>query len=372
MPVPANRTFRLLRQRAALYLHLVRAARAGRVSPVVADLFLTTRCNARCSYCYTDKTITRADEMDTAQWMGVMSGLVAAGSRMFNVMGGEPLLRDDLPRLLAHAASLDVLCDLNTNCFLLPERKRELVGVSQIFTSLDGRQTAHDLNRGAGSFNRTMAGIEAALSEGIPVRINCTVTRHNVDDVEYLAGLAEEMNLFLTFTPLIRVRDALRQEASALELGDAETREAFAAIKQAKRRSRRIMNSDAALDFLIRYPVPLGTMVMRDATGPEAAYYDAPCPYGRLQHFVVSNGDVFPCHNMWNEPSFRPLNVLRDGLGPALTNASRLPCRFCWLANLVEWNEITSPGWLAKGALMTFKQLLGGGARAKLPPESGR
>lgn len=346
-----------IRQRAALFLQLVKARKQGQIRPVVSNLFLTTRCNGVCNYCYTDKTIGTSQELSTSQWKSVIDDLHHLGCRMVNLMGGEPLLRSDFPEILEHAIGKNIVCDVNTNCFLVPKHIEKLKAASQIFTSVDGDEAAHDLNRGSGSFRKTIAGIEAATNAGIPVRINCTVTRANVGKIDYLIGLAERFDSFLTFTPLIRIRENLLEKAAHLQMSEQEARQAFADIKQAKSQTNRIMNSDASLDFFINYPVELGCIVRRDETGPAADYYSHPCPYGRLQHFVVSNGDVFPCHNMWNEPSFTPMNVLTDGTAEAVENASRLWCKYCWLANLVEWNEFTSFSWLAKGAYMTLKQI---------------
>ncbi|MFZ1992292.1 MAG: radical SAM protein, partial [Alphaproteobacteria bacterium] len=143
--------FRLLRQRWRVYAGMVRAARGGRVVPVVSDLFITTRCNGRCNYCYRDDTIPAADELTTAQWCRVIDELYDLGCRMFNLMGGEPLLREDFPQLLDHIVAKGVLCDVNTNGFLVPKFIESLKHASQIFTSLDGDEAAHDANRGAGS-----------------------------------------------------------------------------------------------------------------------------------------------------------------------------------------------------------------------------
>ena len=351
--------FRLLARRWRVYSGMMRAG-SKRVVPLVSDLFITTRCNGMCNYCYRDDTITAEQELTTQQWFDVIDELHDMGCRMFNLMGGEPLLRSDFVEILDHILAKNVLCDVNTNGFLVPKYIEPLKRASQIFTSLDGDQPAHDANRGEGTFRKAMDGILAARQAGIPVRVNCTITRHSAAAVDFLVDLAEQHNLFLTFTPLIRVRESRLARAADLEMTDAEARQAFKRIKQAKKHTRRIMNSDASLDFFINYPVKFGRIVWQsESDTPHGRYYDKPCPYGRLQFFIIPNGDVLPCHNLWNEPTFKPKNVIRDGVPEAIlaTNAM-LKCKFCWLANLVEWNEFTSPAWLLKGAHMTLCQLI--------------
>jgi MoaA/NifB/PqqE/SkfB family radical SAM enzyme len=350
---------RLIKERAILFWELSKARRSDKVRPVVSNLFITLRCNGKCNYCYTDKSISVDNELTVQQWKKVIDELYGMGCRMFNLMGGEPLLHEGFGEILTHILQKGVLCDVNTNGFLVPENIRLLQRTSQIFTSLDGDQEAHDLNRGKGAFNKTLEGIRAARKNGIPVRINCTVTRHNVEKIEYLVGLSEQYDLFLTFTPLIRVRRNLQKRAEGLKMTTTETKEAFRRIRAIKKHTSRIMNSEAALDFLINYPVEIDRIVRRDDPQELTNYYKEICPYGRLQHFVISNGDVFPCHNMWNDPGYKPMNAVRNGTAAAVHNASRLWCRYCWLANLVEWNEFTSPAWLGKGIWMTMRQLAG-------------
>jgi MoaA/NifB/PqqE/SkfB family radical SAM enzyme len=353
--MPEN--LRILKQRTRLYLSMLKARKLNEIRPVICNLFITTRCNGRCNYCYTDNTIPKQDELTTQEWKDVIDELYRLGCRMINLMGGEPLLREDFPLILEHIYSKNIVCDVNTNCFLVPEHIGVLKKATQIFTSLDGDETAHDLNRGKGTFERTKSGIMAAREAGIPVRVNCTVTRHNSESIDFLIDFCRKNNLYLTFTPLIRARKALVENTKELALNDREERDVFERIKEAKKGTRCIMNSDASLDHIIHYPVELNRIVRRNDASSLANYYTQPCPYGRLTFFIISNGDVYPCHNMWNEPTFKPGNVMRDGTGRALENAGDLWCKYCWLANLVEWNEFTSLSWLLKGIRMTFKQV---------------
>lgn len=348
---------KLIHQRGLFFINMRKSQRGLRIRPVIANLFITTRCNAQCSYCYTDKTISEDMELNTEQWLEVIDGLYRQGCRMFNLMGGEPLLRKDFAVILNHILQKNAICDINTNGFLVSKYIDILCAASQIFTSLDGDEVAHDRNRGKGTYQKTIKGIQAARLAGVPVRLNCTVTKNNTDQIDFLIEFCEQNNLFLTFTPLLRIRDTLESAAGNIYLDDKTARRTFKRIKEAKRKSKRIMNSDASLDYFINYPVALNRIVRRKDPDNLTGYYKKRCPYGRLQFFIISNGDVFPCHNMWNEPSFTPKNILTEGMEKALKNANDLWCKYCWLANLVEWNEFSSLKWLTKGCYMTFKQI---------------
>lgn len=371
--VGMKNNLRLFRQRAKLFSQMLYADKRNLVRPTVVDLFLTARCNAVCDYCYAImKPIKNSEELTASQWASVIDDLYAMGCRMINLMGGEPLLRDDFSEILDYIVAKGIECDVNTNCYLVEENLEALKKCSQIFTSVDGDETAHDLNRGEGSFRRILRGIEIARGAGIPVRINCTMTKHNLHSIDYLIDFADEHDAYLTFTPMVRATEKLKDRAAGLMPEEEDAKDMFRRVKKMKSSTNRITNSDKSLDFFINYPVPIGTIVQRDSPSNIRNYYDKPCPYGRLQFFVISNGDVYSCHNMWNDPETLAKNVILDGTEAAIQFAhDSLTCQYCWLANLVEWNEFTSPAWLAKGIGITIEQAFNKGRRTNIGKAQG-
>ena len=350
-----------IRRRAKLYLKLRSVNKKKEIAPVVSNLFITEHCNIQCNYCYSvDNSIKKSEELTTQQWLDLISELYKKGTRLFNIIGGEPVLRKDLSQIIEYILSKDVICDVNTNLMLVKNDSpflKTLSQATQIFSSIDGREAAHDLNRGHGSFKKTIQGLMAVRRIGLPVRINCTVTRHNIDDIDYLIDLANTWNFFLTFSPLVRPRIYLREKMTELTLSEEEARTFFKKVKEAKKKTGRIMNSDAALDYMINYPVDFDKIVYRTDSSGHSKYYNMPCPYGRTQFFFDSKGNVYPCQNMWNSSEFSPKNVIKHGVGRAIDNASRLSCKFCSFGNLVEWNKFTTFSWLKNGIKMTMKQL---------------
>ncbi len=109
---------------------------------------------------------------------------VGLGARKLRITGGEPLLRSELPKLVARLAAIPGLEDLalTTNGSLLESQAEALrdAGLDRVTVSLD----SHDevvfkrmSGRGRGA-ERVLAGIEAAARAGLrPVKINCVVQR---------------------------------------------------------------------------------------------------------------------------------------------------------------------------------------------------
>jgi len=109
---------------------------------------------------------------------------VGLGVEKLRITGGEPLLRHDLPRLVAALARIEGVRDLTltTNGFLLAAQARALAdaGLRRITVSLDSDddETFGRMNgRGHGTA-RVLEGIEAAAAAGLaPIKINCVVQR---------------------------------------------------------------------------------------------------------------------------------------------------------------------------------------------------
>jgi AdoMet-dependent heme synthase len=72
-------------------------------------------------------------------------------------------------------------------------------GLARLALSLDGsNKEIHDAFRGtSGSFDRTMDALEWANEAGLPVQINTTFSRRNVDDFERIAALLENKKITL-------------------------------------------------------------------------------------------------------------------------------------------------------------------------------
>jgi len=110
--------------------------------------------------------------------------------------GGEPLLRNDLVKILAFSRSLPLHTSLVTNGTLLESRIDEIApyinGV--IYVSLDGLEKTHDTIRGvSGCFKKATEGIIAS-KEKVFVTINTTIMTENLYEIEDMVKLARELN----------------------------------------------------------------------------------------------------------------------------------------------------------------------------------
>jgi cyclic pyranopterin phosphate synthase len=153
------------------------------------------RCNFRCPYCMPQATfhdkyrfLKAAERLTFDETTRLARLAVALGVRKVRLTGGEPLLRSDLPDLVAELSTIDGLEDLalTTNGVLLAQHAAELKGngLHRVTVSLDSidEHVFEQMSGGFGGLQHVLDGIEAALECGLkPVKVNTVVQRGRND-----------------------------------------------------------------------------------------------------------------------------------------------------------------------------------------------
>ena len=168
-------------------------------------------CNFRCHYCmpaeHTYHFLKPAELLSVEEMERLTRLFVALGVSKIRLTGGEPLLRRELPQLIARLSTIDGIEDLalSTNGHHLAALAHPLkeAGLRRITVSLDGPdQAAFARMSGVGAdLDRVLEGIRAALNAGLrPIKVNMVVQR-GVNDhaVLDMVEFAREEGFILRF-----------------------------------------------------------------------------------------------------------------------------------------------------------------------------
>lgn len=174
-------------------------------SPLMFYYEITRACDLVCLHCRAEaQTDAAPGELTHAQSLALIDE-VAAFPRKPNLVltGGDPLKRGDVFELAAHAAGLGLSVALTPSATPLAtadafKRARD-AGVRCLGISLDGADAAtHDSFRGwSGSYARTLQMLADARALGLPVQVNTSLTRRNVDQLDRMAALLEDQGIFM-------------------------------------------------------------------------------------------------------------------------------------------------------------------------------
>ena len=198
-------------------------------------LSVTDRCDFRCRYCMAETmAFLPKREILTLEEIAALADIfIARGVRRIRLTGGEPLVRRNLMALVDAlgarvGAGLDELT-LTTNGSQLARFAEGLraAGVRRINVSLDSRRD--DRFRCVtrrGELSAVLAGIEAARSAGLAVKINMVALRTiNEDEIEDMLLWCSDRGFDLTLIetmPLGEVEDD--RTAFFLPLGEVRQR----------------------------------------------------------------------------------------------------------------------------------------------------
>ncbi len=325
--------------------------------PEGLTVFLTDRCNLRCSFCsqWGDRgvNIGRPSQIMAQETFEILMDQVSSWKPMIFIIGGEPFLYRHIIWTLGKIQQEGMRSFIITNGTLL-ERQAEAVvdsGLDILCISVDGPRKIHDRIRGAGTFDKIMAGIDAIerarvrLGRQNPeIHLAATISTSSYTSLPELAEILRLLPIrrmtiqhlsFLTEDQMRRQNEAAQRlfgiKSENIE-GLAQLPGVFD-LTRLKEVIQRLSETD--------YPFELGF-------GPEHPLDDIDSYYGNMEGYIrrspercrhiwrmtsiLTDGQVTPCMNfgagriterhfldIWNSPEYRHFRrtMQKDGYLPA-------------------------------------------------------
>jgi len=222
-----------------------------------------------------------------------------------------------------------------TNGILLEEKISDLEEVDSLCISLDGREENNDYTRGAGSYKKIMCAIHATKGKAIKFVVHATLTKRNLNDIEYLAEQAKEIGYYQQFSLLLKPLLPAMQE---LCLSDAQARSVLKKIRQLKKKGYPIFTSYRVLDNALHWPLSYDKVRLDD--NEFARFKDKgliPCYYGRLKIVIDADGYLYPCSSL--NDTFPALNVKEVGVKAAYEHVLKTnKCSACIYLTQNDWS----------------------------------
>ena len=197
-------------------------------------LSVTDRCNLRCRYCMPAEGMEwlPKDGLLTFDELERLTGLMAGmGVSQIRVTGGEPLVRRDVPALIARITAIDGINEVSitTNGVLLAEQIDDLVaaGLARVNVSVDSLDPDRfaELTRRR-DLDRVLEGLEACERHPQlrPIKVNAVLLRGlSEPDVVPLAEMARHRPYVVRFIEVMPL-DAPRDWERSSVLSGAEVR----------------------------------------------------------------------------------------------------------------------------------------------------
>jgi pyrroloquinoline quinone biosynthesis protein E len=320
------------------------ATAAHRPLGLVAEL--TFRCPLRCPYCSNPTHFPSPNrELSADEWARVFREAGDLGVLHAVLTGGEPLLRADLPQLVASARAAELYTDLITSGVgLSPARAAALKAAGldsvQISVQADDDDLA-DAIAGASAHAAKLRAARVVRALGLPLTLNVVLHRLNIDRVGRIIALAEALGARRLELASTQYYGWAFVNRAALLPTAAQVRAAGEAAAEAADRLRGRVE--------IVYVVP-----------DYFADRPKPCLHGWGRRYLTVNpvGDVLPCPTAGSIPGLRFDNVRDHPLAVVWHDSDAFnrfrgtawmpePCRSC------DLREVDFGGCRCQAALLT-------------------
>lgn len=152
--------------------------------PLEVHTAVTARCPAGCTGCYLDAR-PAGEHPAFEELVARLDEAARLGASTVAFGGGEPLSRDDLPRLAEHARARGLVPVMTTSGIgLSADRARTLGAFAQVNVSYDGASDAYAAVRGFEGASIAERAIAWLADASVPVGINVVLTRASFPTVE--------------------------------------------------------------------------------------------------------------------------------------------------------------------------------------------
>jgi MoaA/NifB/PqqE/SkfB family radical SAM enzyme len=167
---------------------MTKKAGQTKLDPQYITLDLTYRCPLSCAFCFMAKSSSsrRAGREMTRAELGRLVDSLSGKPRKFYISGGEPLLRPDLPWLVARIKAAGHYCRVITSLSCAPDTALRLFdrGLDELTVSVHGTPAAHDACVGRPGAFAAIAAAAARIKAARPGKASrlvfwCTVNKAN-------------------------------------------------------------------------------------------------------------------------------------------------------------------------------------------------
>ena len=295
--------------------------------PYVLLAELTYGCPLHCPYCSNPVSLHAGTELEAREWKRIFQEAAQLGVLHVGLSGGEPLLRRDLPELIAGAREAGLYSNLITSGLGLDlARAQELraSGLDSIQISFQADdEILADAIAGTRAHRHKLAAAAAVKQAGLPLSLNIVLHRNNIERLHAMIALAETLGAHRLELANVQFYGWALPNRKALLPSREQVRGALAvALSEKKRLEGRMEIIYVLPDYFEDRPKP--------------------CMQGWGQYYLTVNpiGEVLPCPNAGSIPGLRFENVRQQSLEKIWNESESfnrfrgeewmpLPCREC-------------------------------------------
>ncbi len=190
--------------------------------PINGILELTPLCNMNCEMCFVrlspEERKQKGHLRSAEEWIFLAEQMKQAGTLFVLLTGGEPLLYPEFKKVYLALRKMGMIITINTNGTLIDDSWADFFAQEpprRINITLYGKDadTYERLCQHREGFSKTLQGIQKLQERGIALKINGSITKENVSEIDELYSLAEQKNLVWKFDTYMYPAERERSQA---------------------------------------------------------------------------------------------------------------------------------------------------------------
>ena len=196
--------------------------------PLSGTFELTPVCNMSCNMCYIRKTPEELAKTGkrlrtVEEWLSLAEKMLEQGTLFLLLTGGEPFTYPGFRELYMKLRNMGFVVSINTNATMVDEETVEWLAQNppqRINITLYGasNETYTRLCHNPTGFTKVTKAIEMLQDRGLNVKLNCSVTPDNIEDLEKIIAFSDDRKLVLQatsymFPPLRRDKESIGRNA---------------------------------------------------------------------------------------------------------------------------------------------------------------
>ena len=149
---------------------------------------LTYKCNKDCYFCFNKNSKSSKKELDTITILYLLDKIKKEGVKRIRFTGGEPLLKNDILKILKYAKGKGLIVKLNTNGYLINSGNISIIknNCDEILFSI------HDLKDN--NINRLVKKIKNIRKSGCIIKISTIATKDNIKKYKKILDIINKIN----------------------------------------------------------------------------------------------------------------------------------------------------------------------------------
>lgn len=281
--------------------------------PITVIWDLTSKCNLKCIHCfnadrYTSPLYKTKNELTTKEAKLAIDKFKEGGVKHLHLLGGEPLIREDIIEILTYAKKKKLVISINTNGLLLNEyfcKSLLDIGVEQVVVSMDGATPqTNDLIRGKGTYNKIIKNIKLLkkMNEKYGNKMNIgiayTLLKQNLNETPSMLDLAASLKVDVIDIMELYISGRAKEEEAKLRYSQEERIKVLEKVAEKIRREN--------YSFLVQMDIPLSLVKYLNWRYSIDIFFhprNMGCQAGEKMWYMQADGRILPC-GMVNNPLY--------------------------------------------------------------------